>query len=72
MGTNIATCRHPKASRESRTICFSGPIEGAKEDPRAHGNIRVIETCKTCGCTRASNVNQQFHETGPWSAEAGT
>lgn len=44
---------------------FTGPIPGARRNPRAHGNVTVIDHC-TCGATRESNRNLGEIERGPW------
>lgn len=45
---------------------YRGPIsDAARPNPRAHGNVTVIERC-SCGATRAVNVNTLDREVGPW------
>jgi hypothetical protein len=39
-------------------------------DPRSHGNIVVIDTCR-CGEIRHTNVNQRYRETAGWSNRRG-
>ena len=59
------TTKHRHRTKTSRTICFGGPIDGARPNPAAHGNICVIDIC-ACGATRAANVNGQYVEQGTW------
>lgn len=42
---------------------ITDPVRG--QEPRAHGGIRVVETCK-CGATRTTNKNQGWSESTGW------
>lgn len=44
---------------------FSGPIAGAKENRKAHGNICVRE--EKPGFFRLVNINAGAREVGPWT-----
>lgn len=57
------SCQHRPAS--ARETCYSGPV-AEPENPAAHGNITVRETCR-CGAVRAVNINQHHEERGAWS-----
>lgn len=57
--------RHRAIKGATKTYCYSGPIEGARENPRAHGNICFVEICK-CGATREANSNWGHVEQGRW------
>lgn len=56
---------HRHKAKTTKTRGFSAPIEGAKYNPAAHGNIEVTATC-SCGRVRKGNINQQHVEIGPW------
>lgn len=46
---------------------FAGPVaSGDEQNPRAHGNIEVTETC-SCGATRRVLINGLHEETGDWA-----
>lgn len=55
---------HTHRMSRTRTLPFRGPVS-ADQDPRAHGNITVEETCR-CGAQRLVNRNQQYVEKGEW------
>lgn len=58
---------HRHMAESSQEVCFSGSVNkrGTDENPMAHGNICVIETC-ACGATRRTNVNGRHTEEGDW------
>ena len=55
---------HRPDPKKTTVAGFAGPIPGARENRRAHGNIRIRETCR-CGATRLTNRNAG-DERGPW------
>lgn len=57
--------RHRAKPALAKVRGYSGPIQGARENRAAHGNVQVIDTC-SCGATRRTNVNQGHVERGPW------
>lgn len=56
----------PSRAKDNESVVrpYLGPV-AFPGDPRAHGNVRVIDTC-CCGSRRVSNVNGRFVEYGPW------
>lgn len=62
---NKQTCKHPKAHVVSRDEGYR-PIAARNPDPRAHGCITEIETCKQCGAVRLTNRNGSWTETTGW------
>lgn len=62
---NTMNSRHHHRKKTSAIRPFSSPISGARENPSAHGNVCVVDTCN-CGAVRQTNVNQQHRERGPW------
>ena len=60
-----ATHRHRAIKSATKTYSYAGPIEGARENPRAHGGICEVEACK-CGATRAANISAGHVEQGRW------
>ncbi len=62
--TTAKNHKHRAATTTER--CFSGPVaSGTRENPAAHGNIRVAELCR-CGAQRRTNVNGRHSETSGW------
>ena len=55
---------HRHRPKTSIDRCYCGPV-AHPENRAAHGNIVVIDTC-ACGATRATNVNGNHIERGPW------
>lgn len=65
----VAACRH-QYTRDDEPTCFSAPLDGpAGENPSAHGNICIVETCSDCGAQRPRNVNGWHVEYGDWAAK---
>jgi hypothetical protein len=56
---------HTHRTESSRTIPFTGPVATERQNPRAHGGVTEIATCK-CGATRLTNRNQGHVERGQW------
>lgn len=44
---------------------YSGPVVTRDQNPGAHGNVCVVETC-ACGAVRSVNVNGRHVESGEW------
>jgi hypothetical protein len=65
MATYRTTHRHRAVPKLRKTRGFAGCV-GYDCDPRAHGNVVVIDTC-ACGEVRRTNVNQRYTETAGWS-----
>ena len=58
------THKHRPSSR--RTVPFAGAVNTSRPNPRAHGNVTEIATCR-CGATRRTNRNQGWVEYGEWA-----
>jgi len=57
---------HRHRIKTSEYRAFSGTVDRPRKiNPRAHGNIVVIETCN-CGAYRETNVNRNHLERGTW------
>ena len=54
--------KHKPATESIR--CFTAPV-AYPENPAAHGNICISQTC-SCGATRRINKNGRHIERGPW------
>lgn len=66
--STMMSATHTKHRHKMATVqiyCFTGPIDGARPNPRAHGNVREVHTCR-CGAARNRNVNGDATETGSW------
>lgn len=66
----IATCSAHGPAQESKPTCYMGPVARppyTDENPAAHGNIQVTETCR-CGAERKVLINGPHMEYSPWSA----
>jgi hypothetical protein len=63
---------HRHKAETERIGAYTGGItepDGTQE-PRAHGGIRVHETC-ACGATRTTNRNQGYRESTGWVVRRG-
>lgn len=63
------TKTHQHRGRVSKTYGFTGCVNPARCNPAAHGNIRVVDTCR-CGAVRVTLVNRRHEERGPWRESA--
>lgn len=58
--------KHVHRRKTSRDVGWSFPAGAARPNPRAWGNITLIDTCR-CGYKRRTDVNQWWVERGPWT-----
>lgn len=56
---------HRHRPRIVTTGPFFAPVGSARENPAAHGNITLTQTCG-CGAMRMVNVNGEAREVGQW------
>jgi hypothetical protein len=63
---------HRHRKKTSVTHGYTAPIRGAEYNPRAHGGVRITQTC-SCGATRHINSTgtdpKRNQEVGPWEEE---
>ena len=65
VGVKVHASRHRHRAKVTQTVAFRGPINGAKYNAGAHGNVMEIAVC-SCGATRATNINGCQLERGKW------
>lgn len=62
------SCKH-KNTHSGEAWCFTGSVAVypyTDENPAAHGNVGVTETCTECGAERDVLVNGRHVEYSPW------
>jgi hypothetical protein len=45
---------------------FAGCVAGEGCEPRSHGGLRYVDTCRDCGQQRDVNLNRTFIECSAW------
>lgn len=60
--------RHRAIATATYLRPYNGTVAPFHANPAAHGHVCVVQTCR-CGATRATNVNGDHVERGPWRKE---